>query len=335
MNSLFINGYALLIGVGLTSEPRWSLPVTVNDIKALHTILTDGNLCAYPPNEKHIRLLHDSGATRQGVIDGLHWLKSRAEADPESTIFIYYSGHGTLDTFANQYYLILHDTKTSDIPSSALEAGEFTKALREIPAKRLLVIIDSCHAEGMATAKDTPQQPSDLVKSGVPKGIIDALKQGEGRAVFTSSRGRQSSYVRSDKKMSIYTYHLIEALQGKGNRPGDTFVRVSNLMNYLSKAVPESTRQLPGQPQQTPFYDTATEDFPVAMFRGGKGLPPDGWKAVRDESDETIRRVQKVLAEKNSTVRKVRQKAIENVSIHQEISASDNSVIEDVEQYVE
>lgn len=35
--------------------------------------------------------------------------------------------------------------------------------------------------------------------------------------------------------MSIYTYHLIEALQGAGNEPGETVVQVSNLMNYVSK----------------------------------------------------------------------------------------------------
>ena len=37
---------------------------------------------------------------------------------------------------------------------------------------------------------------------------------------------------------------LIEALQGAGNQPGDTVVKVSNLMGYLSKAVPESARRI-------------------------------------------------------------------------------------------
>ncbi len=30
--------------------------------------------------------------------------------------------------------------------------------------------------------------------------------------------------------------------------------------------------------EQTPFFDTATEDFAVAMPRGGKGLPRGGWQ---------------------------------------------------------
>jgi hypothetical protein len=75
-----------------------------------------------------------------------------------------------------------------------------TEKLRAIKAKRLWVIIDSCHAEGMATAKDLP---ADLLPTALPKGVVDALKQGEGRAVFTSSRGNQTSWVRPDNMLSL------------------------------------------------------------------------------------------------------------------------------------
>ena len=55
-------------------------------------------------------------------------------------------------------------------------------------------------------------------------------------------------------------FHLVEALQGAGNQPGDTTVRVSNLMNHLGKTVPETARSL-CQAEQTPYFDTAAEDF--------------------------------------------------------------------------
>ena len=267
----FEHGYALLIGVGDTAEPRWSLPVTVKDVQAIHKILTDPDLCAYPNNDDHVRMLCNADATRQAILDGLAWLKQQAPKDPDATIVLYYSGHGWTDTFNNRYALIPHDFNSSDLVNSTLPAEDFSNALREIAAKRLLVFVDSCHAEGMATAKDEPELPADFMKAGLPKGIIDSLKQGEGRAVFTSSRGKQRSWVRPDNAMSLYTYHLIEALQGAGNQIGDTKVKVSNLMNYLGESVPESARTL-CQTEQTPFFDTAMEDFPVAMLRGGKGL---------------------------------------------------------------
>jgi hypothetical protein len=292
MSSLFTHGYALLVGVGQSRYPGWSLPVTVKDAQTLHAILTDPNLCAYPNDEDHIHLLHDAGATRAAILDGLAWLQAQPTVDLDATVVVYYSGHGWLDRSTGEYYLLPHDIEPFDIPSSALSARAFIDVLRGISARRLLVFIDSCHAQGMAMAKDEPKLklPSGFVQVALPKGVIDDLKQGEGRAVFTSSRGEQRSWVRRDGSLSIYTYHLIEALQGAGNQPGDNLVRLSNLMNHLSKTVPESARRL-CQAEQTPFFDTATEDFPVAILRGGKGLPAGGWGAVEGESAETIRRI--------------------------------------------
>ena len=267
MTDYFNHGYALIIGVGKTIELGWSLPATVRDAQALKVVLTDPNFCAYPNNSDHLRLLHDQGATREAILDGLNWLKEKAAADPEATIILYYSGHGIINS--EQYYLIPHDFVRADIPRTAFAAKTLTEMVRDIKAKRLWVIIDSCHAEGMAVAKD--DLSADLLSSALPKGVIDALKQGEGRAVFTSSRGSQVSWIRPDKTLSVYTYHLIEALKGAANQPNDRFVTIFNVMTHLGKTVPETARAM-GE-KQTPFCDAATEDFPVAMLRGGKGLP--------------------------------------------------------------
>ncbi len=292
MSDKFSHGYALLVGVGESAYSKWSLPVTVKDVQALQSILTDANLCAYPNDEDHIRLLHDASATRSAILNGLTWLKAQAAADPDATVIVYYSGHGWLERSTGQYYLLPHDVEPFDIPGSALSAHDFNTALRQITARRLLVFVDSCHAEGMATAKDEPviKLPSGFTEAAIPKGLLDGLKQGEGRAVFTSSRGKQRSWVRPDGMMSIYTYHLIEALQGAGNQPGDTAVRVSNLMNHVGRTVPESAHKL-CHVEQTPFFDAATEDFPVAVLRGGKGLPTGGWNAVKCEASEVIRNI--------------------------------------------
>ena len=270
MSDLFTHGYALLIGVGNTADPRYSLPVTVKDAQALKAVLTDANFCAYPNTPDHVRLLQNEGASRSAILEGLDWLQGCAEADPNATIVIYYSGHGMSDGASNAYYLVPHDFNRQAIPQTALSAETLSEKLRKIEAKRLWVIIDSCHAEGMASAKN--DLPADFLPTALPKGVIDALKQGEGRAVFTSSRGPQLSYVRPDGILSVYTYHLIEALKGMANQPGDRLVTISNVMTHLGKTVSESARNL-CHAEQIPFFDAATEDFPVAMLRGGKGLP--------------------------------------------------------------
>ena len=282
MTDKFSHGYALLIGVGESAYPKWSLPVTVKDMQALRAILTDPALCGYPDDDAHIRLLHDAGATKQAILDGLAWLAQQTAADSDATAVVFYSGHGWVADGSGKYYLLPHDVEPFDLAGSALPAETFTAALRQVKAKRLLAFVDSCHAAGMATAKDQPAMklPSGFTQTSLPKGLVEELKQGAGRAVFSSSTGAQQSWVRPDGSLSLYTYHLIEALQGAGNQPGDTTVRVSNLMSHLGKAVPESARTL-CQAEQTPFFDTATEDFPVALLLGGKGLSGAGFSPAQ------------------------------------------------------
>src|SRR5919202_1279074 len=225
MPQTFAHGYALLIGVGQSTWADWSLPVTVKDVEELKNILVNPDLCGYP--EPNIRLLTNSNATRQAILDNLQWLQQQAASDPEATVVVYYSGHGWLDQTHDRYYLVQHDIKPYNLPGSALAADSFTDALRQIQAKRLLVAIDCCHAQGMATAKGGEanlELPEGFVPAVPAKGLLDELAKGEGRAVFTSCRGTQKSWIRKDGSMSIYTYHLIEALQGAANQPGDTKV---------------------------------------------------------------------------------------------------------------
>ena len=290
MSKPLSHNYALLIGVGDYEYTKWSLPVTVKDVQAIKSFLTNPDLCSYIDDENHLRLLCNEQATKQNILNNINWLQEQAKNDLEATILVYYSGHGWLDKSTQNYYLIPHDTSPIKLQKTALPATEFNNALQEISAQKLLVIIDSCHAQGMATAKETDQLdlPENFSQTALPKNLIEDLKKGTGRAVFTSSTGYQLSWIRSDQTMSIYTYHLLEALQGGDNKPGDKYVTLSNLMHHVGKTVPQSAQQQ--GVEQTPIFDLSqTEDFPVALLRGGKGLPEGGWEKTQPEAQENIR----------------------------------------------
>jgi uncharacterized caspase-like protein len=262
-----------LIGVGTCAYPPWSLPVTVRDVQALHQVLTDPAACAYPAQPNHLRLLTDMGATRQAILAGLAWLAQQTANDPQATALVYFSGHGWLDETTGHYYLIPHDGSPADVTGSALAAEAFIAAIRQLPAARLLVCMDCCHAAGMATAKAIPALPDTLAPHALPKTLATALCTGQGRAVFSACREDQQSWVRPDQTLSLFTQHLVEALQGAGNQPGERLVYLSNLMNYLGRTVPASARQLCRQ-EQTPFFETASEDFPVARLQPGQAPRP-------------------------------------------------------------
>lgn len=285
MTSTFKHGYALLVGVGHSEYRAYSLPAATLDAQSLKSILSDPARCGYP--EQQIRLLHDEGATRGAILAGLEWLAIQANDDPEATVIVFFSGHGWRAP-DDTYYLLPYDVVPTDLAGSTLSGQDFTAALRRIRARRLLVILDCCHAGGMASAKDaalTRGIPSGIVPEAPPSRLISELARGDGRAVFSSSRGLQKSWVRPDGKSSIYTHCLIQALQGAGNKQGDTVVNLSNLMDYLEKAVPTSAHDL--QQEQTPFFEMASGNFPVALLMGGAGLQAQPPAPAREHAPVT------------------------------------------------
>ena len=68
MNEKFTHAYALLIGVGESAYSKLSLPVTVKDTQAIYAALIDPELCAYPDDQDHIRVLNNEYATKTSVL---------------------------------------------------------------------------------------------------------------------------------------------------------------------------------------------------------------------------------------------------------------------------
>jgi uncharacterized caspase-like protein len=303
MAKQFTNGYALLIGVNENAIPGWALPDVAKDLDALAKVLTHLERCAYPA--AHVKVLTGQEATRQGILEGLEWLQARIRADTSgnATAVVYYTGHGWRDESGGSadFYLVPYDVKEGKIKSYALPAAAFAEAVGELKPQRLLVVLDCCHAAGMGI-KDVAPLPTGYVGAAIAPSLLmegekpvagpgakglEALALGKGRAVLSSSSGAQSSYMRKDGKMSIFTYHLIEALTGHAQpQEGATEVLVSDVMSHVWRHVPQSAKT-DWNVEQTPDYQVSG-NFPVALLLGGqgwsKGQPaPDPLEEIPEE----------------------------------------------------
>jgi Caspase domain len=284
----FKHGYALLIGVGDCKYIQWSLPVTTKDILAVREVLIDPNLCGYHNDDEHIRLLCNDTATQAAIMDGLQWLQSIAEQDPEATIIVYYSGHGWLNPADGSYYLIPHDVKPTKIADSAVAGSDFMRALQAIKCQKLLVILDCCHAQGVTAAKGAEfklpnGEDLDAPEGFVPqsaKGQFGALVEGKGVALLASSDHDQLSWIKKDQTCSVFTFHLIDGLRGAGNSVGDRQITVMNLIDHLGKTVAATARAEYQVPQDPQVEFKGSNYFPIALLYGGKGLPSGGFDEV-------------------------------------------------------
>lgn len=281
MSRRFKNAYALLIAVDRNLEAAAALPAVAADARALYDVLVHPQRCAYRADK--IRLLSGAESSRQGILAGLDWLAERVAADGDATAIIYFSGHGHEQD--GEYFLIPYDLDLKQVGQSAVAATTFATRIAKLAPRRLLVLFDCCHAGGMGV-KDTLAATA-LHSAAIPptlfppagKSLATPLAQGEGRAVLSSCRPGQLSYLRADGRMSIFTYHLIEALSGHAPAAGGASeVLVSDLISHLQHRVPKSARADHGA-EQTPWPELRG-NFPVALLLGGKGLaagerPPD------------------------------------------------------------
>ena len=299
MSDVFENGYAVVIGVDDNQIKRLALPSVAKDVQAVYDVLIHPDRCAY--KEDNVKFIKSDASTKKNILDSLYWLQEQAANDPNATAVVYYSGHGMEDKDTNQYYLIPYDIRSiGRIRADAIKAEELTAEIGAIDAERMLVILDCCHAAGMDVKDidldaarapnveanafpidlpDTKDVPEYTAEPGVSKDVSDLL-DGEGRAILNSSTGAQSSYIRKDGSMSLFTYHLIEALTGHAPHPDDaTVVYVTDVMSWVTHEVKKSAEK-EGR-NQTPVMRTSGV-FPVAQLIGGKGLakgigevPPD------------------------------------------------------------
>ena len=279
MTQAFEHGYALLIAVNENSVSGAELLEVLKDVEALNEVLTHPQRCGYLPD--NIKIIIGTASTRAGIMDGLDWLKAKLEADTsgQATAVMYYTGHGHVEN--GNYYLIPYDVNLNRLKTSAIRAEDFAADIAALQPKRLLVMLDCCHAAGTNVKEliglNSAAIPAGLFMQGAQdsgeagKGL-DTLAQGAGRAVLSSSQAGEKSYLRKDGAMSIFTYHVVEALTGHAQpQSGATEVLVSDVMGHVTRCVPASAKA-DWQTNQHPDHQVSG-NFPVVLLLGGKGLP--------------------------------------------------------------
>jgi hypothetical protein len=186
-------------------------------------------------------------------------------------VFFYISSHGgriESGPHAGEYLLPVDTVYTSDesLAQTAISGVEFTDALRAIPARKVVVVFDCCHAGGIGQPKDAT---APAIKTGFSESYYDALKAGRGRAILASSRSTEYSWVLPGAANSLFTRHLLAGLRG-GIASDDGLIRIFDLFEYLQPRVTGA------EPNQHPIFKAELEEnFPVALYLGGqKGVVP-------------------------------------------------------------
>ncbi len=257
--------HALVVGVAAYRHVNSLGPQIGEDVRQIYELLVDAQYCGYPSTQ--VQRLVDGQATGAALRQALADLAARTDAD--STVFIYFSGHGgRLESgpHAGEYLLPVDADLASaeSLAATAISGAEFTAALRAITARKVVVVFDCCHAAGVGQPKAAAAAP---LKVGLPESYYERLLAGRGRVILASSRSDEYSFVLPNTANSLFTHHLLSGL--RGGVPGDEgLVRVFDLFEYLQ---PRVTAE---QPDQHPVFKAEVEEnFAVALYRGGQKSP--------------------------------------------------------------
>jgi len=152
------NIYALLVGIDAYELPVRSLRGCANDIRQIESLL-EAN-AKMSGDGYHPKVLIDSAATRQAILDGFH--KHLCQATTKDVAIFYFSGHGSQEKSPPEFWhlepdrldetLVCHDSRKPG--SWDLSDKELAQLIAEVakPGAHVVVILDCCHS-GSGTRK--------------------------------------------------------------------------------------------------------------------------------------------------------------------------------------
>jgi hypothetical protein len=244
------NGHAVLVGVN-EYQHLSGLRKSVQDAWDLQSELLD---LGYLPTR--VTVLSDGDATRDAILGQLHDLKGVVK--PDGTVIVSFSGHGArLEKADGEVVsgLCPSNFDPGDLKKTTIWASEFISVLRDIPTKRLIVLLDACHSGGIATVKPGVTPPIEL---GVAEDFYHALDR-EGFALLAACKANEVAYEFPGMNNSLFTHYLLEAIEKKADADGK--VRLYNLVDYVQERVAKHSGD-----EQNPWFVTETQkSLPVGI----------------------------------------------------------------------
>ncbi len=231
--------WAVVIGIDRYKDPAINtLRYAIADAEAVFRFLTTKG-GVKPANA---RLLLNQDATQRNIRQTLgDFLRQKALKDDE--VVIYYAGHGTTEPDQGAEgglakYLVPWDADPQSLFSTAIPMEEIDRIFGRLSARKILMIQDTCFSGG-AGGRTFLAKGLTVRSAAITDRFLQELSQKEGRMILTASDVNQVSEEDPVLGHGIFTYYLLEALNGAADLDGDGAITVRELHLYLQRRVHE------------------------------------------------------------------------------------------------
>jgi len=240
--------YVLAIGVSEYQQDKFNLVYAAKDAEDLTALFAD-KTDLY--GQIHTRVITDKEATTQNIKKAKEFLM---DSGVDDQVILFVAGHGLVSDELD-YYFATHDIDFLDPAAAGLPYEEIEDLVDGIPARKKLVLMDTCHSGEIEKEEVQLAKVDDVsvsVRSFRGLGIVpklgavrtnDLLKElfsdlrrGTGAMVITSSSGSEYSFENDEFKNGVFTYAIIDGLEN-GTAGAAGAITISAMESHVSDRV--------------------------------------------------------------------------------------------------
>jgi len=245
------NAYAIVIGLERYRQKLPAANFATHDARTVSEYLT--KVLGYP--EENVVLLTNEQAALGDFVKYIEkWLPNNVEKN--SKVFVYYSGHGAPSPYTGDAYLVPYDGDPAFIDETGYSLKRMYDALSKLPAREVLVALDSCFSGGGGRSVIAKGARSLVAKMKVPELTASNL------VVLSASSESQISSTYDEKGHGLFTYFLLKGIKHEEVVSSDGSIRTEDLFGYLKPQVERIARKQYNN-EQTPQLQVAKKSQPA------------------------------------------------------------------------
>jgi len=229
---MYRESWAAVIGIDDYSE--WpKLRYAVNDAEAIRELLVS----RFRFKPENVFTLTNQEASREGILSLLgDRLADTNMVKRDDRVFVFFAGHGTtrrLPSGRDLGYIVPAKADLTNYQGQSISMTNFQDIAEAIPAKHVFFVMDSCYS-GLG-----------LTRGGRMQNYLKEITRRTARQMLTAGGADQEVADGGPNGHSIFTWTLMQALEGKGDLNEDGYITASELAAYVTPVVSSLSRQTP------------------------------------------------------------------------------------------
>ena len=185
-----------------------------------------------------VKVLKGVAASRNEIIKGVSsWAKAEMTAG-ESTVYVFFSGHGLASPDGKDAFLMPADGDATVLKDSGLRREEIVERLNEAGAKNIVMMLDTCYSGASRSGQTLMAYARPIMLASAPGGL------GPNVTVLAAAGNDQISSSLPAAHHGALSYFVMKGLEGEADIGGNHRITVADLYAYVKDRVAkEAVRQ--------------------------------------------------------------------------------------------